>query len=780
MPRRSRGDVIVLALAAALAAAPTVVQTAELDLSPIKQASADAVMSRSLVMSADAVMSRSLVMNPLSRAEVMPASAHDSDSRVQLTPCLQLLDAKKVQVSRIKDALEAQYVNFAKDLDGDNNQVTKAKCFPGTTGKSINGCGNSLPAALNPTCDPMLGFTQGCECRGKHFVDQVAVKALDPVLDAESSEKAATVACFSANENMTKAYKTASSGDFTNKLMYFGSVDGVISYYPGVLWTRPADNSGTCDSGYDPRKRSWFLSASNGPRNVILILDSSGSMQQPIHHSRMQLLKTAAKALVDGLTMSDFVAVVDFDSEAKTYEGNKFWSRAASGFRDTLKDFIDSLQADGGTEYLKAFEKAFEVADTGYASNYGSGCQTVFVFLTDGQNSGQSPVAAIKARQRRMTAENKKEMYFVIALGDDVVQDVSTGGAIKSLACDVGAVIETVKDPASSGAADVKRAEANLFNALAGFSRYFQASNAILKRDVVTFAEVYTGRNVQTSLTTAAVPIYDKRNPSRWKLLGVAGIDLTTCDLMKDVYDKNPSIQDCPAWPRESVMTKSDGTPCLCAESYTYKSKTYSGCITEAWPNPWCATVGCGIQLDSTSTGFWADCKPFGVKATLDAELMKSGEECKTDEISTVQIDALRPEGIRCLAGGQKSDVDIEAKNNHNGGIPGWKDGDITSNADWAMNADETWSAKAQTDWSTNTNGSNRCNEIIHLPVQRARAHTHTQTHTHTGCDQCSEKMQPNCAVPDTCPNNPNAAIKPLCDSEQEGGGGGWGGAMQQ
>ena len=69
MPRRSRGDVIVLALAAALAAAPTVVQTAELDLSPIKQASADAVMSRSLV------------MNPLSRAEVMPASAHDRLAR---------------------------------------------------------------------------------------------------------------------------------------------------------------------------------------------------------------------------------------------------------------------------------------------------------------------------------------------------------------------------------------------------------------------------------------------------------------------------------------------------------------------------------------------------------------------------------------------------------------------------------------------------------------------------------------------------------------------------
>ena len=36
----------------------------------------------------------------------------------------------------------------------------------------------------------------------------------------------------------------------------------------------------TCGKQYDPRLRSWFLAASNGPKNVIFILDSSGSMNE--------------------------------------------------------------------------------------------------------------------------------------------------------------------------------------------------------------------------------------------------------------------------------------------------------------------------------------------------------------------------------------------------------------------------------------------------------------------------------------------------------------------
>ena len=96
--------------------------------------------------------------------------------------------------------------------------------------------------------------------------------------------------------------------------------------------------------------------------------------------------------------------------------------------------------------------------------------------------------------------------------------------------------------------------------------------------------------------------------------------------------------------PEDTVI---DG--CKCADVWSYKGRDYTGCLEdEDWPFPWCGTSGCGLKLDSVSTGTWSDCKPFGVKATLESLFLKSGEECKMDRISNDAIEALRPEQFRC------------------------------------------------------------------------------------------------------------------------------------
>ena len=91
------------------------------------------------------------------------------------------------------------------------------------------------------------------------------------------------------------------------------------------------------------------------------------------------------------------MAVVDFDTEVKTYLDYKFLFRASSGFREVMKKFVDELPADGTTSYGKAFQRAFEVVDNSYRQNYHTNCQTVFVFLTDGANTGQDPASIIQA-----------------------------------------------------------------------------------------------------------------------------------------------------------------------------------------------------------------------------------------------------------------------------------------------------------------------------------------------------------------------------------------------
>merc|ERR1719409_464551 len=661
-----------------------------------------------------------------------PVAGDDAPSEVKTSSIEDILKAKKVQISGIKVALETAFTAFTSR----NASSSLTSCFSG--GKLVDGCGNQLPSSLNPTCSKILGNTAACECQGKKVVQKVAVKALDPAIDANGQRNAGVVGCFAAGASMEAAFQAASGeSDYDNKLMYFGSVDGVMAYYPGVLWARSQDYYGekSCGADYDPRRRPWFLSGSTGPKNVIFILDSSGSMQKPMHYSRMKLLKTAAKAMMDGLTQADFVAVVDFDSDAKTFQGNKFMARASSSFRNEMKGFIEGLEARGGTNYEEAFRKAFEIADTAYRSKYESGCQTVFVFLTDG-SSPQDPTSMIKARKQAIT---RNEVYFIIGLGADVFPGTTGGTFLQSLACDSGGIFQPVADPLTDSTADVRGAESKLADALAGFARYFQAANAIAKRDVVTFSEVYEGANFPMRMTTASVPVYDKTtDPNRWRFLGVAGIDVTTCDMVKTLHNDNPGIQNCPDGQRDTVLSD-----CKCAETWEYKGNQYRGCTTQDWPLPWCASDGCGMKLDSVSTGYWADCKPFGANATLDSLLMKSGEECDLNALSANQLEALRPPDYRCATGTPAAEVEQESASNFLNTTtktieipaPGFPSTLVSS--DWALNPGTGGDLEAQ--WSTDT----------------------------SGCDQCgSTAMRPACARPSSCPRQ-DGDVPELCRPDE-------------
>lgn len=52
-------------------------------------------------------------------------------------------------------------------------------------------------------------------------------------------------------------------------------------------------------SGFDPRFRPWFANAATGPKDVIIIIDVSGSMYTS---DRINLAKNAAKKVLLTLT----------------------------------------------------------------------------------------------------------------------------------------------------------------------------------------------------------------------------------------------------------------------------------------------------------------------------------------------------------------------------------------------------------------------------------------------------------------------------------------------
>ncbi|KAM7441152.1 Voltage-dependent calcium channel subunit alpha-2/delta-1 [Porites harrisoni] len=114
-------------------------------------------------------------------------------------------------------------------------------------------------------------------------------------------------------------FKENDREDPTLLWQYFGSSDGVYRIYPGFKWQ---DSSET--DVFDNRRRGWYIQGSSSPKDVVLLLDLSGSMAG----QKLSILKLAAMSLLETLQENDFVNIVvmfkyanegDKDNKVKHY-----------------------------------------------------------------------------------------------------------------------------------------------------------------------------------------------------------------------------------------------------------------------------------------------------------------------------------------------------------------------------------------------------------------------------------------------------------------------------
>ena len=108
-------------------------------------------------------------------------------------------------------------------------------------------------------------------------------------------------------------------------------------------------------------------------RETIFIIDSSGSMSgESIEQARQALLLA-----LDDLGPRDTFNIIDFDSEARAlFTVSQF---AARPLVEQAKNFVRGLEADGGTEMLRAIQLALP------SGPVNPGTVRQIIFITDGQ-----------------------------------------------------------------------------------------------------------------------------------------------------------------------------------------------------------------------------------------------------------------------------------------------------------------------------------------------------------------------------------------------------------
>merc|ERR1719274_249583 len=101
--------------------------------------------------------------------------------------------------------------------------------------------------------------------------------------------------------------------------------------HPGLLGLGPSYRDGDgCKNKpgeyFDARIRPWYVAAATGPKDVVLVLDTSGSMGEPASmvipkgekgETLLQMMQKAAKRVLNTLTHNDYVAVVTYSTTAE-------------------------------------------------------------------------------------------------------------------------------------------------------------------------------------------------------------------------------------------------------------------------------------------------------------------------------------------------------------------------------------------------------------------------------------------------------------------------------
>lgn len=137
---------------------------------------------------------------------------------------------------------------------------------------------------------------------------------------------------------------------------YFASSVGFTRFFPGLQWTLEDDIGRPID--YDARFEPWYITSINYPKEIIIVLDSSGSMKG----FRQILAILTIRTIIDTLSDRDWFNVLYFNDEP-TYLHPCFvgtMARATDQNKAQFMALLQNMETKSVAEFEKAILKSFE------------------------------------------------------------------------------------------------------------------------------------------------------------------------------------------------------------------------------------------------------------------------------------------------------------------------------------------------------------------------------------------------------------------------------------
>ncbi|XP_076666835.1 ca[2+] channel Muscle-specific alpha2/delta subunit isoform X2 [Andrena cerasifolii] len=187
---------------------------------------------------------------------------------------------------------------------------------------------------------------------------------------------------------------------------YFGSVSGMLRQYPAMQWrldltesnegaeeyVKEGDEEEAEDRGdegkvdiYDCRVRSWFIEAATCSKDMVILMDTSGSMTG----MGKTIARTTVNAILDTLSNNDFVTVLSYTNDTDDVVPcfKDLLIQATPENVETFKNAITMVKTEGLANLTEAFNRGFNLLRN-YRETRGCGadtpCNQLIMLVTDG------------------------------------------------------------------------------------------------------------------------------------------------------------------------------------------------------------------------------------------------------------------------------------------------------------------------------------------------------------------------------------------------------------
>uniref|UniRef100_A0A8D3DVA6 Calcium channel, voltage dependent, alpha2/delta subunit 3 n=1 Tax=Scophthalmus maximus TaxID=52904 RepID=A0A8D3DVA6_SCOMX len=313
------------------------------------------------------------------------------------------------------------------------------------------------------------------------------------------------------SEALNKVFVDNFERDPTLIWQYFGSAKGFFRQYPGVKWH--PDEHGVI--GFDCRNRKWYIQAATSPKDVVILVDVSGSMKG----LRLTIARQTVSSILDTLGEDDFFNIIAYNQEIHYVEPclNGTLVRADRTNKDHFREHLDKLFAKGIGLLGVALTEAFTILSDFNQTGRGSLCSQAIMLVTDGATEMYDDVF------ERHNWPERKVRIFPYLIG----RESAFADNLKWMACANKGYFSQI-----STLADVQE---NVMRYLHVMSR----PKVIDHEHDTVWTEAYVdslkAKSGPSLMTTVAMPVFSTKNETKNQgiLLGVVGTDIPLQELMK-------------------------------------------------------------------------------------------------------------------------------------------------------------------------------------------------------------------------------------------------------